>query len=141
MFTNMQISRGGKIQSLKGTQKVSVRLSKFLPIRMYLCQAFLPAAKRQVKCWRRSKKKRKKGHVSFFIAILASLPGIFSTGPIIWVSMDLPGPQQSYLRQFGPRGQILGPRALWPQISKLRLSLKILQHGFLWTCLEPCNHF
>ena len=52
MFTNMQISRGGKIQSLKGTQKVSVRLSKFLPIRMYLCQAFLPAAKRQVKCWR-----------------------------------------------------------------------------------------
>ena len=41
---------------------------------------------------------------------------IFSTGPIIWVSMDLPGPQQSYLRQFGPRGQILGSKALWPQI-------------------------
>ena len=80
---------------------------------------FLPAAKRQVKCWRRSKKKRKKeekGHVSFFIAILASLPGIFSTGPIIWVSMDLPGPKQSHLRQFGPRGQIFGPRTLWPQI-------------------------
>ena len=66
-------------------------------------------------------KKRKKGHVSFFIAILASVPGIFSTGPIIWVSMDLPGPQQSYLRQFGPRGQILGPRALWPQIQKFAI--------------------
>ena len=51
-----------------------------------------------------------------FIVIFASVPGIFSTGPIIWVSMDLPRPQQSYLRQFGPRGQILGPWALWPQI-------------------------
>ena len=37
------------------------------------------------------------------------MPGIFSTGPIIWVSMDLPRPQQSYLRQLGPRGQILAP--------------------------------
>ena len=34
----------------------------------------------------------------------------------IGVSMDLPGLQQSYLRQCGPQGQILGPRALWPQI-------------------------
>ena len=39
---------------------------------------------------------------------------IFSQNLTIWVSMDLPGPQHSYLRQFGPRGQILGPRALWP---------------------------
>ena len=35
---------------------------------------------------------------------------IFSQNLTIWVSMDLPGPQHSYLRQFEPRGQILGPR-------------------------------
>merc|ERR1711989_80061 len=48
---------------------------------------------------------------------------IFSQNLTIWVSMDLSGPQHSYLRQFGPRGQILGPRALglkiWPPGSKL----------------------
>ena len=44
---------------------------------------------------------------------------IFSQNLTIWVSMDLPGPQHSYLRQFGPRGPILGPRALWPQNSKI----------------------
>ena len=60
--------------------------------------------------------KEKKTVTLAFFAIFASVPGIFSTGAIIWLSMDLPRPQQSYLRQFGPRGQILGPRALWPQI-------------------------
>ena len=54
--------------------------------------------------------------------------------------MDLPGPQHSYLRQFGPRGQILGPRALWPQILKLQFSHKTLQYGCLWTCLDPSIH-
>ena len=64
------------------------------------------------------KKEKKKEVTLAFFAIFASVPGIFSTGAIIWLSMDLPRPQQSYLRQFGPRGQILGPMALWPQIQK-----------------------
>ena len=49
--------------------------------------------------------------------------------------MDLPGPQHSYLRQFGPRGQILGPRALWPYIKKLLFSTKpsnIGVYGLAW---------
>ena len=75
-----------------------------------------------------------------FFAIFASVPGIFSTGAIIWVSMELPGPQHSYLRQSGPRGQILGPRALWPQILKLQFSHKTLQYGCLWTYLDPSIH-
>ena len=68
------------------------------------------------------------------------MPGIFSTGPIIWVSMDLPGPQLSYLRHFGPWGQILDPRVLWPQIWKLQFSHKTLQYGCLWTWLDPSIH-
>ena len=56
---------------------------------------------------------------------------IFSQNLTIWVSMDLPGPQHSFLRQFGPRGQILGPRPLWPQILKFQFSHKTLQYGCL----------
>ena len=65
---------------------------------------------------KKKKEEKEKTLTLAFFAIFASVPGIFSTGPIIWVSMDLPGSQQSYLRQFGPWGQILGLRALWPQI-------------------------
>ena len=43
---------------------------------------------------------------------------LFPQNPTIWVSMDLPWPQQSFLRWLRPRGQILGPRAFWHQIKK-----------------------
>ena len=58
---------------------------------------------------------------------------IFSQKLTIWVSMDSPGPQQSYLRQFGHRGQILGPRALWPQIHKTAI---FSQNPSIWVSMD-----
>ena len=50
--------------------------------------------------------------------------------------MDLPGPQRSFLRQFGPQGQILGPRPLWPQFKNCNFLTKPYNMGvyrLAWT--------
>ena len=47
--------------------------------------------------------------------------------------MDCPWLQQSFLRWFGPRGQILGPRALWPQIQK---SAIFSQNPTIWVSMD-----
>ena len=67
-----------------------------------------------------------------FVTIWTPGPNFGSKGPLapnfkiaiiiqnltIWVSMDLPGALQPFLKLFGPQDQILGPRALWPKIQK-----------------------
>ena len=65
---------------------------------------------------------------------------LFQT-PTIWVSTDSPGSQQTRFRWFGPWGQILGPRALWPQIQK---SAICTQNPTIWVSIDlpgPLNHF
>ena len=79
------------------------------------------------------KEEKEKTVTLVFFAIFAFVPGIFSSGPIIWVSMDLPGPQYSYLRQFGPWGQILGPKG--PLARNFKIAI-FSQNITIWVSMD-----
>ena len=58
---------------------------------------------------------------------------LFSQNPVIWVSVDSSGSQQSFGGDSDPRGPNLGPRAFWRQIQKSAL---FLQNPTIWVSMD-----